>query len=76
MRDEFGALLVEGVNSFMDDDHLLMEAESLNNSLEAFKTQLELNGKGIAAAGSEIIAYRDDLRVVVFVAGNDKVVSN
>ena len=76
MRDEFGALLVEGVNSFMDDDHLLLEAENLNSSLEALKTQLELNSKGAASASSEVIAYRDDLRVVVFVANNDKAVVN
>ncbi|MDO5296290.1 MAG: hypothetical protein Q4F00_06580 [bacterium] len=75
MRDEFRTRLVEGVNAFIDDEHLMLEAENLNSCLEALKTRLELNGRSSVATSSEIIAYRDELRVVVFVANNDKMVN-
>lgn len=76
MRDEFGMRLVEGLNSFVDEEHLLLEADNLNNCLEMLKTRLELSSADFAASGSEVIAYRDELRVVVFVANNDKAAAN
>ena len=75
MREEFGPYLVEGVNSFLDDERLIMEAERFSHCLESLKTQRELNGCEALNTGNEVIAYRDDLRVIVFVANSDKTIA-
>ncbi len=74
MSDEFGDRLVMGPNSFVDDERVLMESEAFNAALDTLKSQLELNCQEIVPVShsSEVIAYRDDLRVIVFVSNGDK----
>ena len=74
VSDEFGDRLVMAPNSFVDDDRVLMESEAFNVALDTLKSQLELNYQEIISVNhsSEVIAYRDDLRVIVFVSNGDK----
>ena len=63
VADSWKTRLVVGVNVGIDEERLLLESDSFMSCLEAVKQELVYNGS--AEGTADLLAYRDEIRVVV-----------